>query len=83
MTSHYLQVREEEERRRIEDALKAEAERRLLDVEERKRIIALARHLWNKGVRVSSQGCSERDTRFKIQRLKMIPNRNVHYNYNI
>ena len=46
------QVREEKERQRIEEALKAEAERRLLDEEERKRIIALARHLWNKGVRI-------------------------------
>ena len=47
------QVREEEETRKIEEALMAEAERRLLDEEERQRIIALARHLWNKGVRVS------------------------------
>ena len=31
----------------------AEAERRLLDEKERQRIIAIARHLWNKGVRVS------------------------------
>lgn len=56
----FNQVREEEERQRLEDALKAEAERRLLDAEERKRIIALARHLWNKGVRVRYGviGCS-------------------------
>ena len=48
-------MREEEERRRIEDALKAEAERRLLDEAERQRIIALARHLWNKGVRIEGE----------------------------
>jgi len=52
MLEYERKVREEEERKRIEDALKAEAERRLLDADERKRIIALARHLWNKGVRI-------------------------------
>ena len=53
------QVREEQERRRIEEALKAEAERRLLDEEERQRIIALARHLWNKGVRIEGENIEQ------------------------
>ncbi|XP_063679214.1 uncharacterized protein LOC134814847 isoform X2 [Bolinopsis microptera] len=59
MAEYERKVREEQERRRIEDALKAEAERRLLDEEERKRIIALARHLWNKGVRIEGENLEE------------------------
>merc|ERR1712043_137730 len=55
MEEYERKMREEEERRRIEDALKAEAERRLLDEAERQRIIALARHLWNKGVRIEGE----------------------------
>ncbi|KAL5260745.1 hypothetical protein ACHWQZ_G010783 [Mnemiopsis leidyi] len=59
MAEYERKVREEQERRRIEDALKAEAERRLMDEAERKRIIALARHLWNKGVRIEGENMEQ------------------------